>query len=120
MKPTRNNLILRALLVVVVMMAAASCTRHYSGLTVSQVQQMAPFKATVEKITVGESFKKDADVGLVVFVWLKTENGKRVSIGGRKATVEMLAFARSLRQGHTYSFPQVLSDYEKSTGHKLQ
>ena len=81
---------------------------------------MTPFQAKVEKVTVEDFSKLDVATGMIAIVWLKTDDGKRVSIGGTKATPEMIAFAQSLKAGQRYMFPQALLDYEKTSGQKLQ
>lgn len=91
-----------------------SCTKHYTGIPIAQLRQMAPFKAEVEKITVEDFSNMDAEIGMVAIVWLRTMDGRRVSIGGPKAAPEMVGFARSLMVGQQYVFPEVFLDYEKS------
>ena len=91
-----------------------SCTKHYTGIPIAQLRQMPPFKAEVERITVDDFSNADDDIGIVAIVWLRTIDGRRVSIGGPKATPEMVGFARSLTVGQQYVFPEVLMDYEKS------
>jgi hypothetical protein len=99
---------------IVVGLSSASCRKRYTDIPVSELTQKAPFKATVEQVCV-ETYES-TNFGTVAFVGLKTEDGRRVSIGGERATPEIVGFVRSLQRGQTYTFPGVFTDYMKSRG----
>jgi len=73
-------------------------------------------QATVERVYV-EDFQI-ADIGTVASAGLKTAGGRRVAIGGEKASPEMIGFVRSLQRGQTYTFPDVYVAYLKSREEK--
>ena len=109
----RANLSACLLLLTAALFAACglSCRQHYIDIPVGDLTRMAAFKATVERICV-EKFDS-TNVQTVALVALRTEDGRRVSIGGERATPEMVGFVQSLQRGQTYSFPEVFTDYMK-------
>jgi hypothetical protein len=104
------------LVAALVAVCAVSCRQSCTDIPVADLTRMAPFKATVERVYV-ETFDS-TNLQTVALVALRTEDGRRVSIGGERATPEMVRFVQSLQRGQTYSFPEVFSAYMKkqSTG----
>ena len=93
-----------------------SCRKSYRVIPTDELVKMSPFQATVERVYV-ENFQS-ADIGTVASVGLKTTDGRRVAIGGDKASPEMIGFVRSLQRGQSYTFPGVYVDYLKSREEK--
>jgi hypothetical protein len=109
-----------AIQVILVALLATGCTKQYTNIPLSQLRQMPSFKAKVDNITAEDFRKSMPGADLVAIAWLKTEKGKRVAIGGSRASPEMLGFVKSLNQGQSYTFPNALLEYEQQTGQKVQ
>jgi hypothetical protein len=92
----------------------AGCTKYYQRIPLAELRQMQSFKAKVEGVMV-EDLSAHGE-GMVVFVSLKTEDGRRVSLGGERAKASMIEFIRSFEKGRTYEFPKVLLEFEQRTG----
>jgi hypothetical protein len=93
-----------------------SCRQSYRGIPTDQLVKMPPFQTTVERVYVQDS--QNPEIGMVASVGLKTADGRRVAIGGDKASPEMVGFVRSLQRGQTYTFPDVYTGYLKSREEK--
>ncbi len=102
--------------VVAVGLLSTSCRKSYTVIPTDQLVKMSPFQATVERVYV-EDFQS-AGIGTVATVGLKTADGRRVAIGGDKASPEMIGFVHSLQRGQTYTFPEVYVDFQKSKEEK--
>src|SRR5215510_11555756 len=116
MKTWRSRSVLILLMAVVAAtLFTTSCGKKSSKtavMTIGQLTNSAPFKATVENVYV-EHFK-NAGIGTVAYVEVKTDDGRRLSIGGEMATPETAAFIQSLQKGQTYTFPEAFVTYLQS------
>lgn len=98
-----------------------SCNRTtYESIHIAQVRHMPSFSARVDNVILTDMNTYNPGEGMFASLWFIKDDGKRVAIGGSKATPAMVAFAQSLKVNQTYAFPQALLDFEKRTGHKLQ
>jgi hypothetical protein len=107
-------------LIILICVLGTACKPQYKNLTAVQLRQLAPFKARVDHVTIQEYPKEYGSKGVVAVVWLKTVDRQRVAIGGRDPSREMLDFLQSFKAGQSYTFPQVLLDYEERSGTTLK
>jgi hypothetical protein len=90
-------------------LASGSCVTVHTGkdVTFELLAKMPPFKATVEHVEIIHSFIFKTEVG----IWLKVDGGSRLYLDCYPANSFVVDFARSLHEGQSYLFPQVLDDY---------
>jgi hypothetical protein len=93
-----------------------SCRQSYFVIPTDQLVKMPAFQATVESVYVETS--RGTNFGTVASVGLKAADGRRVAIGGEKASPEMVGFVQSLQKGQTYTFPDAFVAYQKSREEK--
>ena len=95
------------------------CTRTRRGYSFSEIKQMPQFTATVTDIRILDlaEFKEHPRHGekFLIVVGLKTSESVKLSILQHPATSNHAAFARQLTVGRTYTFPEIIPDFEKST-----
>jgi ABC-type Fe3+-hydroxamate transport system substrate-binding protein len=115
MRHSRFILLLLAF-VAAVGVLTTSCRKSYTVIPTDQLVKMSPFQAAVERVYVEDY--QSAEIGTVATVGLKTTDGRRVAIGGDKASAEMVGFVRSLQRGQTYTFPDVYIAYQRSREEK--
>jgi hypothetical protein len=84
-----------------------ACRQKQILLTTAELEMRSPFSATVETVYVHEK-----PSGNVVAINLKSSNGEKLSFGGPSVGQDVVAFARTLKNGESYEFPKTWLDYK--------
>jgi hypothetical protein len=108
MRKTSTNLVVSGILAGALLLTScaasggkksiATATPSYE--TAHQIKAISPCEATVEERHPCYSIFRTAD-------------GKKFSIGSPAATQEVVQFLGTLKEGHAYTFPGVLLDYQE-------
>jgi hypothetical protein len=100
-----------------------SCTVDPPSMMVSQPDliKMPPFQATVLRVENGNLLTGGNQVDANwVAANFKTADGRRITIGGPSASVEMIAFIRSLQKRQTFTLPDSFIAFQKSQAGRKQ
>jgi len=75
-------------------------------LSTDELERLPPFQGRVRSVLIVET-----PGGMLVAVRLALSNGEFISFGEHPADDKLVGFARTLREGHVYVFPQAWQDY---------
>jgi hypothetical protein len=102
---------------------AVSCTVDPPSTMVSQPDliKMPPFQATVLRVENGNLLSGGNQVDAnCAAATITTADGRRITIGGTSASVEMIAFIRSLHKRQTCMLPDAFTAFQKSQAGRKQ
>ena len=106
-----------------VALLASSCTVDppYTAVSQADLVKMPTCQATVLRVENGNLLTGGNQVDANwVAAYFKTSDGRRITIGGPSASVEMIAFIRSLQKRQTCALPDTFIAFQKSQAGRKQ
>lgn len=89
----------------------------YESRSLDEIRTNAGFSGKVEVILIhhwGSEIPQEVRIGIVL------PGGGRLMIGDSNVSDDFLVFAKSLREGEHYNFPDILASFEKNVGRRLE
>ena len=102
---------------------ASSCTVDppYTAVSQPDLVKMPSFQATVLRVENGNLLTGGNQVDANwVSANFRTADGRRITVGGPSASVEMIAFIRSLQKRQTCTMPDAFTAFQKSQAGRKQ
>lgn len=96
------------------MVSSCEVRENYNSISINDLRKMQRFDASIKEVILRDV---GGNGGIdFVAILLKTQKGERYAIHPVNISSNLIAFARTLKEGASYEFPGVLLEYEEKHG----
>jgi len=96
------------------MVSSCEVRENYNSVPINDLRKMQRFDASIEEVILRD-VGGNGEIDFVAIL-LRTHKGERYAIHPVSISSNLVAFARSLKEGASYEFPSVLLEYEEKHG----